>query len=40
MSMDIFICEYQNKIKILMIKGSKEILSDEELSLGFKKIPL
>ena len=33
MLVDIFIGQYQNKIEILMIKGSKETLSVEELSL-------
>ena len=38
--MYIFIDQYQNKIEILMIKGSKETLSVEELSPRFKKPPL
>ena len=40
MLMDIIIGQYQNKIEILMIRGSKETLSVEEVSLRFKKRPL
>ena len=35
----IFIGQYQSKIEILMIKGSKEILSVKELSKRFKRKP-
>ena len=37
MLMDIFIGQYQNKIEILMIRGSKETLSVKEMSLRVQK---
>ena len=37
MLVDIFIDQYQNKIEILMIKGSKETLCVEEMSREVQK---